>query len=1122
MQDNNETFSKLNALVVSLSKEKDKRKFLDIGLGIADEVMHILGIPYNQLDKGDDELDKALPNAKFKNQKMEQWFEKHPYLGNARIALYHYNKGKYPIESMFYMLSDSSRKEKIAATTQLFTNWEDSQLTMIPTYKVGIDFFLSPKTKSILLVISKKTNLRVLELSEKLTNTQIEIFNKVKNVALYNGIDVKTGSKIPFEPQRTIHTTLWDAFELREVNKKFYIGIAEHFQLLCQHLWRNPPEGVDSTEIKESAKVFSSRLLGRLLFIWFLRKKGIINKDFAYFVVDSLSATEYYDKVLKKLFFNTLNTPVNERKFGEDLITPYLNGGLFEPHISDWADKKISFPEGWFNTLYNHLNEFNFTTDESSPEYEQIAIDPEMLGRVFENLLASIVSETSKAANKRNQMGAFYTPREIVTFMCKSSLKEFLKRHALSDKDYDGIDKLIDLSDSDFIFQKSTGTSDLWGTRSNVVRAALIDALNDIKILDPACGSGAFPIGMLQLLVKTYDRLNAIYDSKIGKMRPISMTEHNNVYLTKLFIIRNCLFGVDIEPMAAEISRLRAWLSLIIDDKKDVDPLPNLDFNFVCANSLVPLENSQTTSIFFDAEEYDKKYDSLISKYFNAHSRAEKEALRKEFFELLASGDTTFSNDSKLIRRVNQIKSWNPFVPSKAADFFDPKKMFNVDAFDVVIGNPPYIQLQSMKELSRDLYYPLGYETYCATGDMYCMFIERGSKLLKSGGILTYITSNKWMRAGYGEKLRGYLANKTNPLLLIDFGGTKVFDSATVDTDILQVSKEKNQGKTISCEIKNDSGNNDNKECLDNLSDYVQHNFSITSFHTLENWVICEDLDDKIKAKIEKFGKRLGEWNLNIYRGILTGYNDAFIIDQKTKDSLISQNPNCADFIRPILRGRDIKKYNYSYSNLFLLCLFPSKAYNINDFPFVKQYLESFGIHRLEQTGKTYFENGVKIKARKKTTNKWFETQDSIAYWNEFSKQKIIYPCIMRDGPHFMFDTKGNFYTIAPGNIITGDHLEYLLGYLCSKTIYFCLRKFYMGGGIEGELKTNRLLKLPIPIYQANMSCIEIEKIVNLIIVHLDSEQEKNNYESELENLIQNSLGLSKEEKDYINSYNFH
>jgi hypothetical protein len=268
------------------------------------------------------------------------------------------------------------------------------------------------------------------------------------------------------------------------------------------------------------------------------------------------------------------------------------------------------------------------------------------------------------------------------------------------------------------------------------------------------------------------------------------------------------------------------------------------------------------------------------------------------------------------------------------------------------------------------------------------------------------------MRAGYGEKLRGYLANRTNPLLLIDFGGTKIFDSATVDTDILQIAKEENKGKTISCEIKNDSENSENKERLDNLSDYVKRSSlaSIIDFSTNKNWIIMSDFASTIQKKVELQGHPLKQWKITMRRGILTGMNEAFIINKSQKDALCIKSSNSAEIIQPILRGRDVKRYSIAFKNFYIIALFPSKKYDIEKYPAIKDYLLSFNKRRLAQSGEKWLENGNKYQARKKTSNKWYETQDQINYWDDFLKPKIVYPDICSEFG-FAFDLSGSFLT---------------------------------------------------------------------------------------------------------------
>ena len=234
-------------------------------------------------------------------------------------------------------------------------------------------------------------------------------------------------------------------------------------------------------------------------------------------------------------------------------------------------------------------------------------------------------------------------------------------------------------------------------------------------------------------------------------------------------------------------------------------------------------------------------------------------------------------------------------------------------------------------------------------------------------------------------------------------------------------------------------------------------------FDNSASWIILSPIEQSIKRKIEAIGTPLKDWDVKIYRGILTGYNDAFIIDGKKKDELIAADPKSAEIIRPILRGRDIKRYSYEFANLYIIATFPSKMYNIDDYPAVKKYLLSFGIERLEQTGKTYRLNGKTIKARKKTTNKWFETQDSISYWDDFSKQKIIWGEIS-DKPKFALDKKGEYSIVNTVFMMTGENLSYLITFLNSKLseYYFSQIATTTGVGTVRWLKY-KIELLPIP-----------------------------------------------------------
>ena len=903
------------------------------------------------------------------------------------------------------------------------------------------------------------------------------------------------------------------------------------------------------------------RLITRLMFVWFIKQKGLIpdwifdeqaiNNILVNFNSQSAKTGNYYNAIIQNLFFATLNRAINERAFAETVAykrneqyginsffrndkdksffkvsddrilelfrpVPFLNGGLFEcldkldtradghneqtyidgfsreqtrrafvPNILFWGKDKDEH-EG----LISLLNRYNFTVEENTPTEIEVALDPELLGKVFENLLGTYNPETRETARKDS--GSFYTPREIVNFMVDETLKHYLLQSI------EGISEAeisVLFSDSDEI-----------PSFNEVKKESIVSALERIKILDPACGSGAFPMGCLQRIIQIENKL----------------INDNDLYKRKLHLIKNCIYGIDIQPIAVQISKLRFFISLICEQKTNtnandnygIEPLPNLETKFVAANSLVgrKIDKHYNSSSLFENPEIEKtkkELQEVRSKHFDAKTSKDKkeyrrqdQILREKLVDLLVKEKHSNPDDAKL------LVSWNPYDQNTASPFFDMEWMFGEkEGFDIVIGNPPYVQLSSIKELSKNLYKPQGYETYEATGDLYCLFIEKGLSLCQKGGSLTYITSNKWMRAGYGESLRGYLAKK-NPVLLIDFGGTKIFDAATVDTDIIQVINEPNDGKTVACKVSLD---NTNKYKLNNLSDFVKQNASLVEFTTSDSWVVLSDIEMSIKKKIEAAGVPLKDWDIQINYGIKTGLNDAFIINEEKRNEILSkcatteEKERTEQIIRPILRGRDIGKYSYSWAGLYLICTFPSRHYNIDDYPALKEYLLSFDKRVLAQTGEKDID-GIKGKnARKKTNNKWFETQDSIKYWDELNNPKILYSEIVQDA-RFFFDENNKFLPEATVFSLTGKNLDYLYVCLNSSFYSWVFKTFYAGGGLgEHGYRYKKIFLQKLPISQ---DVSHIEKLRNIII-------NKRN-EDILNEIFYNLYAFSSDEVAYI------
>ena len=1008
----NTSLSELTKASENCATASEQVHALGSAVNVIREIIKVLSPNSHSLKSSEDMLEDIIPNTKIStNSKVESWFCSHPIYPSDRAALYIFENNLCEIK--FYWLNENSTKARISAGVMISPNWEDRDSTHNDSYKVGIDFFLKKDCKSLLMVISDHGNLRVMEFGDHLTHTQVEILEKIEGC-------------LDGDSKSMLHSTLWDSMALSEVNRHFYEGVAHHFSILYQHL-------ISCGREHEDAKLFASRLIGRLLFIWFLRKKGAIPHDEKYFPEHISDSTEYYNGILRDLFFATFNTPVYARK-NNDRETPYLNGGLFDAHENDWPFDHVSFPQNFFNDLFSHLNKYNFTTDESSPEYEQVAIDPEMLGRVFESLLAEQKTETGDQARKAK--GAFYTPREIVSYMCKESLRQYLYDELGDEKYHDGVDKLLDQPDYEWEAAHNNAKTYLWPFEdTNKIIPRVIGILDSLTVLDPACGSGAFPMGMLQLLTKVYERLDNRFDQ----------------YKTKLNIIQNNIFGVDIEPMAVEISRLRAWLAIIVDDRGEIDPLPNLEFKFVCADSLIPLERSM--GLWSDTGLQDKMSE-IRSKYFNARKPEMKESWKQEYYKLTSHQSLIYD------KRESQLRSFDPFKNKRAATFFDSEYMFGVKHFNVIIGNPPYVHLEKMKDVAAVKYVPLHYKTYDPRGDLYSLFFERFIDSLQENGILVYITSNKWMRAGYGEKLRNYFSNNCQPVLLIDLGGG-IFESATVDTDVIVLKKQKYSNATKAVSANSDFSTRD-------IRSFVNENSIDIHFNPGDNWVIVPKIEQDIKSKIEHFGVPLKDWDLKINRGLLTGCNEAFVIDNDTRDKLCSEAPNSSDIIRPVLRGRDIRNGSYTPSGLNIILshngyknkdtgLYVARV-NINNYPAIKEWLDSEEWNKHPEKGSS----AKRLMSRTDKGDTPYNLRDC-AYMDDFEHKKIVFPAIMSGGPSFAIDDNHSVL-IAPGNMITSKtvNLDKLLIVLCSVG-YWALRKFYMGGGIEGELKVNRLQALPVP-----------------------------------------------------------
>ncbi|WP_195433700.1 Eco57I restriction-modification methylase domain-containing protein [Parabacteroides merdae] len=931
-----------------------------------------------------------------------------------------------------------------------------------------------------------------------LYRTPIERFNFLK----------KKG--ISFENLRT-------AFSVEALSDEFFDKYREQYADFIQYVtgkrfvkvgskWEEKILGEPDTALMQAfnhnekkIRDYVKKMMGRITFLHFLQRKGWMCGDLNYMqnmFENSQYKDDYLDSVLEPLFFGILNTKPAEREalfadYGWDKSLldewkdiPYLNGGLFERDEEDEPESR--FPADYFKRLFQFFSEYNFTIDENDPNDAEVGVDPEMLGKIFENLLED---------NK--DKGAFYTPKEIVRYMCKESLIAYLETNTSIAKE-----KI-----RQFVLSPEEGVVDIPENK----KPKLLAALEEVKICDPAIGSGAFPMGLLNELLHCREALSG---------------ERYDRAEIKKSIIQNNIYGVDIEKGAVDIARLRFWLSIVVDEETP-SPLPNLDYKIMQGNSLI--ESFMGVDLSKLTYEKGHKKDKGEITLFDD----EKNRLQKRVFQLLKAYYSCSDHDRKVklqqeisdtINKQLEAQAYDPVILEqlKKINLAENNKFFlwhtwfsdvfnrndDKNGFDIVIGNPPYIQLQNNGGELAKLYEDCRFQTFAKTGDIYCLFYEKGWQLLCQQGHLCFITSNKWMRAGYGEKMRGFFAKHTNPKYLIDFAGVKIFDNATVDTNILIFGKGKNEYQTR-CAVTDKL----NKDSLKNLSDFVQQQHTICNFSNEGSWVILSPIEQSIKQKIESVGTPLKDWDIKIYRGVLTGYNDAFIISTEKRDEILA---NCqtederlrtAELIRPILRGRDIKRYGYDWANLWLIATFPSRHYNIEEFPAVKAHLLSFGKERLEQTGKKYIINGEEIKARKKTSNKWFETQDSISYWDDFFKPKVMWK-IIGCNINFSFND-GTMICNNAVNIMTGQRNQLLqfLGLMNCKLFDWYLKLTteaeVQGGGIQLYVTTleKTLVKLDFPMYLSEV----INQRVNGIATDTD-----------VDNIIFEAYKLTQEEIDYI------
>ena len=934
-----------------------------------------------------------------------------------------------------------------------------------------------------------------------------------------------------------------EAFSVEKVTNEFFEKYRDLFlrvkEELDEILKKDSKVKADFAEKNIDPVDFVKKLLGQIVFLYFLQKKGWFGvargqnwgsgpKDFLrrLFRGEYLKYRNFFNDVLEPLFYNALSRDRADVDYFNPRFNckiPFLNGGLFEPIGGyDWVNTDILLPNELFSNnektkegdigtgILDVFDRYNFTVKEDEPLEKEVAVDPEMLGKIYEKINAinsknfeeykDIVKQGRKSKemkfNKKN--GVYYTPPEIVHYMCQQSLIYYLSAELERKVSKEDIEKLIKFGEhftenEATVLEKGKETRTYKYQLPESIRknAKLIDdKLRDIKVCDPAVGSGAFPVGMMHEIVKARNVLN-----------PFIKADNRTTYNFKRECIENSLYGVDIDAGACEVAKLRLWLSLIVDEEdiRNIKPLPNLDYKIVQGNSLLGVEKD-----LFNHELF-KQLEKLKPLYFNETNPTKKQEYKNRIEELI----------SKI---TNGRKEFDFEV--YFSEVFHEKS-----GFDVVIANPPYVRQEKIKE-QKILLRRAGYEVYSPRSDLYTYFYERSWEILKNDGFSCFISSNKWMRAKYGENLRRFFKEKTEVINLIDFGGYPVFE-ATVDTNIILFKKKQpdKEHKVRFVNVKNELGGKD-------LISFIEENYDTISQEKLDNkcWTLADERILRLKEKIERIGTPLKDWNVRIYFGIKTGFNKAFIIDTKTRDRILAEcktkeeRERTKEIIRPILRGRDISRYYYRWAGLWVILAKYGFYKEAHLYPAMVNYLKQYE-DKLRARGQCSYTRSRREKQNKDYTGQhhWLELDNNPTddYLAEFEKEKIVWQRVTQK-PRFVIVQSGLFCE-ATTHFITGLDLKYLLGILDSKIFEFAFYKFYMGGGIEGEIKGEFIGRFPIPPITSQNQHItrEIEDLVNKILsLTKDSDYLENpakqakvrEYERQIDQLVYKLYGLTEKE----------
>ncbi|MDY7047819.1 MAG: TaqI-like C-terminal specificity domain-containing protein [Microcystis panniformis WG22] len=918
----------------------------------------------------------------------------------------------------------------------------------------------------------------------------------------------------------------------------------------------------DEERLFNVALRLSINWINRVLFLKLLEAQLIKyhqgDRDFAF--LNLAKVPSYSD--LDSLFFDVLAKEKNKREAKVKTTfahVPYLNSSLFLPTETEkqtivignlrertlpifagtvLKDNQGNKRVGELNALaylFEFLDAYKFDRDEleNPQEDSEKLINASVLGLIFEKI-------------NGYKDGSFYTPSFITMYMCRETIRRAIVQKFNEVKGWncqtldDLYERIEDKREANTIINSLKICDPAVGSGHFLVSALneIIAIKSELRVLLDSSGKSLkdYRVEVRNDKLLVYDdegNLFAYHPHNKEKQRVQQALFHE-----KQTIIEGCLFGVDINPNSVTICQLRLWIELLKNayyrEDGNLETLPNIDINIKCGNSLISrfgldvdvkqvlqkqkfsieqYRNAVQTYRNAENKEQKQEMETLIAKIkagFSANllignpKKVKLRQLQGELYNLENQGllfEETKTEQKAREKKVTKLNNEIDKLTAEIADIesgrlyenalewrFEFPEVLNDDGdfigFDVVIGNPPYISLSKIKEQSQTAYFKDNYQTYTKSTDIYCLFYEKGICILRREGFLTYITSNSWLKTIYGDPLKKYIVDNTQPRNLLNIEDIQIFEEATVESNLITLKKDKANESFKVASLTN------SYSIGFSLTEYFNQNCFDFKIPVTSEWIIGNEKSGKLKQKIELLGKPLKDFKIVINFGFKTGYNEAFIINEQTKNQLISENSKSAEIIKPILKGRDLRKYSYNFSNQWAICTFPSLCLDIENYPAIQSHLKKFGKKRLEQIG-------VK-DSRKKTNNKWFETQDSISYWQDFEKDKIIWGEIS-DKPKFAFDDS-NYYAEATTFLMTGDKLKYLLGILNSKLSEWYFNQISTTTGMG----TNRWKKYKIEIFPIKEPTeIEESYLENLVDKILAAKKDDPNADtSELEKQI--------------------